>query len=147
MNNRKTVGAVVTPHCLRQRINCAGPALILFLFVGGLTTGWILRGFRDNGWRIGPPPVRWHPVTLLGVVDDRILLVNWGGEPTEVVPICEAKSRDSDMIGQDIRLPKQIADATAVMLDFGEDGAPAFDSRGRMRCRVWLHGKLIMLGD
>jgi len=131
-------------RCLRRRINCAGSALILFLFVGGLTTGWILRGFRDNGWRIGPPPMRWHPVTLLEVIDERILRVKLDGKSIEVIPVCRAQETGSDAPGQDIPLSKQTGDATAVMLDFGEGGEPEFDSQGRMLCRVWLHGRRIM---
>ena len=50
---------------------------IILLFTSGATVGWIGRGFRDNDWRIGPEPVRWHPATLVDVVDGDTIKVKW----------------------------------------------------------------------
>ena len=91
---------------------------IILLFTSGATVGWIGRGFRDNDWRISPEPTRWHSVTLLDVIDERILLVKLDGHPMEIVPVCDLAD-GAEEIGQRIPLARQLDDATAVMLDFG----------------------------
>ncbi len=129
--------------CARKRVNDAGALLILMLFLGGLTTGWILRGVRENDWRIGPPPTRWHPAILVSVVDGDTIKVKWDTQVTSVrmLNINTPERGQSGYREAADHLKAMIGDAKAVMLEFETDGVHARDSFGRLLCYVWLNGK------
>lgn len=146
MNARDVFGS---PGCAlqycRNRINQAGALLILFLFVGGSMTGWILRGIHNDGWRIGPVPNRWHPVTLVNVVDGDTIKVKWKGEitPVRLINIDTAERNEPGYEAATTYLKSMLRGATAVMMEFEKDGVHARDRFGRLLCYVWLNGKCL----
>ena len=116
---------------------------IILLFTSGATVGWIGRGFRDNDWRVGPEPARWHPVTLVDVVDGDTIKVKWDTQITSVRMLnINTPERGQPGYREATDSLKSMLDgATAVMLEFEEDGSHARDKFGRLLCYVWLNGK------
>ena len=117
-------------------------AATLAICVLCMVVGWIMRGVRDNGWRIGPEPVRWHPVKLVEVLDGETITVQWEGRTTPV-RLLDIATPDPGEPGHEEAaafLRDRLRDATGVILEFGEDGVYARDREGRLLCYAWWSG-------
>jgi endonuclease YncB( thermonuclease family) len=98
---------------------------------------------RENDWRIGPTPARWHPATLVGVVDGDTIKVKWDTQVTSVrmLNINTPERGQPGYREATEHLMAMLGNASAVMLEFEEDGVRARDGFGRLLCHVWLNGK------
>jgi endonuclease YncB( thermonuclease family) len=116
---------------------------IVLLFTSGATVGWISRGFHDNDWRIGSEPTRWHPATLVDVVDGDTIKVKWDTQVTSVrmLNINTPERGQPGYREATDNLKSMLNGETAVMLEFEKDGSHARGKFGRLLCYVWLNGK------